>query len=167
MALHDDLLTLARDLVDRNPGAQIEAELRRAISTAYYALFHLLIDEATTRLVAIASLRPRVARSFDHKVMKNVCQEYAKLTLNASGQYVTSAGQVVPQQIWDIASAFVALQEARHQADYNTADAVTHVQADTEVMRSEVVFLGWAAVKADPAADTFLAELLCRGIPKR
>jgi hypothetical protein len=167
MALHDDLLALARLLVDRNPGAQIEAELRRAVSTAYYALFHLLIHEATTRLVAIVSLRPRVARSFDHRVMKSECQDYAKLTLNAAGQYVTTAGQVVPQQIRDIASAFVALQEARHQADYNTATTVTHVQADTDVMRAEAAFLAWVAVQADPAADILLAELLCRGIPKR
>jgi hypothetical protein len=167
MALHEDQLTLARDLVDRNQSVPIEAELRRAVSTAYYALFHLLIHEATTRLVAIAVLRPRVARSFDHRVMNGVCKDYVNLTLNAAGQYVSTAGQIIPQQLWDIASAFIALQEARLQADYNTSATLTHGQADIDVMRAEAAFLDWSAVHTDPAADTFLAELLCRGIPKR
>jgi uncharacterized protein (UPF0332 family) len=167
MSLHADLLTLARDSVDRNPGAQIEAELRRSVSSAYYAVFHLLIHEATTRLVAIAALRARVARSFDHKVMNKVCQEYGSSTPNNTGQYVTSTGYVIPSQIREIARAFVTLQEFRHRADYNTAVTVAHGEADTEVTRAEVAFLDWAAVQADPAADTFLAELLCRGIPRR
>jgi hypothetical protein len=167
MAMHDDLLALARDLVDRNPGTQVEADLRRAVSTAYYALFHLLIHEATTRLVAVTALRQRFARSFDHRVMKTVCVEYAGLPLNASGQYTTPAGQAIPRQIRDIADTFEVLQAARHWADYDMAVTVSHADADIEVMRAEVAFLDWAAVQADPAADSFLAELLCRGIPRR
>jgi len=99
--------------------------------------------------------------------MKTVCDDYANPTVNAAGQRVTLAGQVVPQQIWDIASGLVAFQQARHRADYNTAATITHFEADTEVMRAEAAFLDWDAVRADPAADTFLAELLCRGIPRR
>jgi hypothetical protein len=89
------------------------------------------------------------------------------LSRNSSGQYLTAAGQVVPQQIRDIASAFVSLQDARHLADYDMTAPLIHGEADTEVMRAEVAVLDWAAVQADPAADTFLAELLCRGIPRR
>jgi hypothetical protein len=166
MPLHQDLLSLARELVARNPGAAMEADLRRGVSTTYYALFHLLVHEATTRLVSVGSLRPRVARAFDHRMMKAVCQDYAKLTPGATGQ-LTLAGQLVPQGIKDIAVEFVALQQARHQADYDTAATLTQGQADTDVMRAESAFLNWAAVQADPASDTFLAELLCRGIPKR
>ncbi|MBY0522912.1 MAG: hypothetical protein K2R98_05920 [Gemmataceae bacterium] len=153
--------------MDRNPAAPVEADLRRGISTAYYALFHLLIHEATTQVVAIATLRPRIARAFDHKVMRNVCQDYRKLIPDATGQLLTPAGEIVPRGLQDVASEFVALQEARHQADYNAGVAVAHVEADTDVMRAEVAFIDWQAVRTDPAAATFLAELLCRGIPKR
>jgi hypothetical protein len=146
--------------VGRNPAAPVVADLRRGISTAYYALFHLLVNEATERLVTVVSLRPRVARSFDHKIMKSVCQDYVKLTSNP-------VGQVVPQAIKDIASEFVALQHARHQADYDTSAIITQAQADTDVMRAETAFLDWVAVQGAPATDTFLAELLCRGIPRR
>lgn len=48
MAFPDDLLELAQDLRNLHPeGLRHQANLRRAVSTAYYALFHLLISEAT------------------------------------------------------------------------------------------------------------------------
>src|SRR5947209_19994951 len=124
MPLHDELLALAKELVDRNPGAAVGGDLRRAVSTAYYALFHLLVHEATTRLVTVVTLRPRVARSFDHNVMRKVCQDYAKLVPNAAGQFVLG-GQVVPLGIKTIATEFSTLQEARHRADYDTAAILT------------------------------------------
>lgn len=166
MPLHDDLLSLARELVDRNPLAPIEADLRRGVSTAYYALFHLLIHEATNRLIAVPAIRARVARAFDHGIMKRVCQGYAELVPNGMGQLVFQ-GQIVPPGLKVISLEFMALQEARHQADYAIGATITQVQASTDVMRAELAFLEWAAVHADPAADTFLSELLCRGITKR
>src|SRR4051794_35913072 len=69
MGLHDDLLALARRLVPpflptNQPQALIiEADLRRGVSTAYYALFHLLVHEAMARIVADPRLRSRVGRS--------------------------------------------------------------------------------------------------------
>ncbi len=47
MAFPDDLLELAQDLLNLHPESSHQASLRRAVSTAYYALFHLLISEAT------------------------------------------------------------------------------------------------------------------------
>ncbi len=168
MPHHDDLLALARQMVDRNPGAQIEAELRRAVSTAYYALFHLLVDEATDRLVSIATIRPRVARTFDHNIMKKVCQEYADATDIGAGQFRTKgAGIVIPTALYNIASTFVALQEARIQADYNLGAGVSHAQAAANIERVEAAFKDWLRVETHPATDDFLSELWCRGIPKR
>jgi hypothetical protein len=155
-------------LVDHNPAAPVEADLRRGVSTAYYALFHLLVFSGTDRLVAVAALRPRAARAFGHNVMKTVCHEYARLSRDSTGRFIIAAtGEIVPQGVRDIASAFVALQEARHRADYHTEAVFTRSIADTEVMRAELAFLDWAGVQSDPATETFLAELFCRGIPKR
>jgi hypothetical protein len=166
MALHDELLVLARELVDRNPGVAIPGDLRRGVSSAYYAVFHLLVHEATSRLIAIAGLRGRVGRAFEHRVMKNVCQSYADLNPDANGQLVYE-GVVIPQGIQNIATEFIALQVARHQADYDSLAVITQAQAQTDVTRAELVFLDWVAVQADPATDAFLTELLCRGIPRR
>lgn len=127
MALHDDLLDLAVRLVTASvappqtvaPSAggspsivptiplappKTEAELRRGISTAYYALFHLLIDVATTRGVATAARRSHVARNFEHRNMRLVCAKYTTLSAD-------KAGQPVPLEIQRIANAFVQLNK--------------------------------------------------------
>ena len=43
--LHDDLLAQARHLATRERRRPKQASLRRAVSAAYYALFHYLIDD--------------------------------------------------------------------------------------------------------------------------
>lgn len=155
--MHQDLLSLARHLVDRNPGVPIQADLRRAVSTAYYAFFHLLISETVTRYIVGVDFQARVGRSFVHGRMKDLCKSYVNKQTN-------KVGQAVPPQVNKIASDFVALQTARHRADYNLGDTVTYIQADTEVMRAEDFFLDWAAIQADPAALTFLQDLFCKCI---
>ena len=46
MSFADDLLEQSYHLLNKDGENPKEASLRRAVSTAYYALFHLLIDEA-------------------------------------------------------------------------------------------------------------------------
>lgn len=46
MSIHKDLLQQARLLAILDEKRPKQANLRRAISSAYYALFHYLIDEA-------------------------------------------------------------------------------------------------------------------------
>ena len=94
--------------------------------------------------------------------MKRVCQDYAK-TKTVPGLKQIS----VSFQLNDIAIAFIELQDARILADYDLAAVVTHVEAETEVARAETAFAKWLQVESDPASDHFLAELWCRGIPKR
>jgi uncharacterized protein (UPF0332 family) len=45
VAFADDLLEQALHLANRERKGPRQASLRRAVSTAYYALFHLLISE--------------------------------------------------------------------------------------------------------------------------
>ncbi len=159
MPLHDDLLRLARHIVDRNPTAPAEADLRRAVSTAYYALFHLLVHESAARIVAIAALRPRVVRAFEHRDMRKVCEDYS--------QAVHPGGQPVPQKIQDIAATFITLQQARFEADYNTAKTLTYAEANSSVQLAENSFADWVAVQANPDIDGFLTDLLFQSIRKR
>jgi len=49
MSFADDLLEQSYDLAHKEPANPKQASLRRAVSTAYYALFHLLIDEAVSK----------------------------------------------------------------------------------------------------------------------
>lgn len=167
MAHHDDLLDSALRTVDGRIAAPTEADLRRAVSTAYYALFHLLIDEATQRLVSVPVIRPRVARTFEHKLMRAVCADYKTLKPDAGGSYIGPSGDIVPKLLVEFATTFVSLHEARQIADYDLSRVVTYNSASAHVMSAGQAFQDWLLIQSDPAADAFLAELWCRGMPKR
>src|SRR5260370_7667795 len=67
MAYHDDLLAQALQLVHVSPPSQLS--LRRAVSSAYYAVFHFLISEATSNW-SNTSLRTALGRAYDLGIMK-------------------------------------------------------------------------------------------------
>jgi hypothetical protein len=72
MPFPNDLLEQARHLANREPKRPKQASLRRAVSTAYYALFHLLSME-TAKNWRRPTERFTVARMLDHTPMVKVC----------------------------------------------------------------------------------------------
>ena len=85
---------------------------RRAVSSAYYALFHCLARECADLLIGGSnSARSQEAwrqvyRSLDHGPCKDRCKDKAMI-------------KRFPKGIEDFANAFVTLQERRHIADYD------------------------------------------------
>src|SRR5437016_5480731 len=80
MSLASDLLLQAEHLVQKEPRRPRQASLRRAISTAYYGLFHLLIDDASRMIIpgaASGALRNQVARAFVHREMQSASNRFA------------------------------------------------------------------------------------------
>lgn len=110
----NQLLDVAAELATApRRGAPRQAKLRRAVSTAYYALFHSLVSAASDLLVGQNErTSPRylvVYRSFEHGKMKEVCRQISQGNLrNQFGA-----------QLQECAAAFVELQESRHGADYD------------------------------------------------
>lgn len=78
MDLSRDLLGLANQLARLGNTRPKQVALRRAISTAYYAVFHFLIEQTTKHLAGVqasdASLRAFLARGISHSGMKNICK---------------------------------------------------------------------------------------------
>src|ERR1700722_19345356 len=72
MSFPIDLLEQARHLANREPKRPKQASLRRAVSTAYYAIFHLLSIE-TAKNWKRAAESSTVARMLDHAPMAKVC----------------------------------------------------------------------------------------------
>lgn len=166
-----DLLDQAKRLIGPAPGA-VEADLRRGISTAYYALFHLLIQETMTSVVIDPSFRPKVARALQHGSMRNVCDKYNPTNPNAQGQYIAQAGHSFPQQVItpelrQVAATFISLYAARETADYDDGATVQHTEAFALVQQAETAFQAWLTAQAHQSGTTFLQELLCRSIIKR
>lgn len=110
MSFPEELLELACDLQRREPEPN-QAILRRAVSTAYYALFHLLIG-AAVRNWAPERHRNVLARTFEHPKMKAAC---VGLTNRVK------SGEMLPSELSVVARAFINLQEQRHRADYDNS----------------------------------------------
>lgn len=119
--LASGLLDSAKSLVPANGRKPKQADLRRAVSAAYYAVFHELARTCADALVGkTKSRRPNKAwvevyRGLDHGAAKNACN---------------GAGNVAfPQGILDFADAFKQLQTARHGADYDPMIRLSKVEA--------------------------------------
>src|SRR5690348_10656250 len=69
-----DLLEQAKHLAKREKNKPRQASLRRAASTAYYALFHFLIYEATLNWRR-PEQRKSLSRFFEHGKMKAACEK--------------------------------------------------------------------------------------------
>ena len=78
-------------------GAPRQADLRRAISNAYYGVFHAIVTEAADDFVGKTQRQtPRYAllyRSIDHRSLRTLCEDVVKTTLPAKySKYQPSGG---------------------------------------------------------------------------
>jgi len=135
MAYHDDLLRLASDLIEKDGATQ--AELRRAVSTAYYALFHLLVSETTLNWNRDSS-RNALGRMFDHGMMKRVSDRVAKKTPFTGEDLTAVSGLRL------VAEAFADLQDWRHIADYDNGIVA--------IAKANSAFLAWDKIKHENIA---------------
>jgi len=168
VALHNDLLEQADHLARRETRRPKQASLRRAVSAAYYALFHLLSSDGASLLSPSRpkALKDVMRRGFDHGQMRNVCAGFVQGNLGRPGnRSIPVATRTVLVLLLDpllvrVLEAFVDLQEARHQADYDTAKQWTRLDAVKQVQAARQAFEGWAIVRRTPNATVFLAALL-------
>jgi uncharacterized protein (UPF0332 family) len=130
----DHLLEQAERLVARPAGGQPrQADIRRAISTAYYAVFHAALTAVADEFIG-ATRRGTPAyglayRSIDHRWLRDLCEDVKKPTPPAKYTPYLPAKGIGPNVI-AFATELVALQEKRHAADY---DAVLRFRrADAE-----------------------------------
>lgn len=120
-----ELLEVARLLLNTDfPKTPSDAQLRRAVSTAYYALFHKILRAAAARFVGPdQSATPAfslIYRGFNHRGIRKVCEALRVSTLKGTYKHHLCR-EAVSQDMRDFAGAFTALQDARHLADYDPA----------------------------------------------
>lgn len=165
MALHNDLLAQADRLAHADKKRPKQANLRRAVSSAYYALFHLLVDQGSRFLISgpkREALRHQLMRSFDHAQMKRAAQAFSTAS-PGQNPWRAAVGGTLSASLMAVAHAFVALQEARHEADYDLARAFTRGEAEAFVSRVHTAFADWDVAAGSPEADAFLVALLVKG----
>ncbi len=136
------LLDVARKLAEANPKRPAQPYLRRAISTAYYAVFETLATECANAFIGNGpghsqKARLQVFRALEHGFAKNACKQAAKLNF--------------PQDIIAFADVFIKLQEERHKADYDPFTSYSRAYALVKIQEAEIAIL---SLRKAPRADT-------------
>lgn len=160
MSLAAELLSLAGHLSARERRRPRQASLRRSVSTSYYALFHLLTSEAA-RLVAPSCAVPatqKIQRWFDHAEMKRVCGMFS--TSAAPKQITAILDAPVSSDLQSVAQAFIKLQEARHDADYDLETVWTKLTAQEFVQVAKDASAAWSRIRRSHEANVFALALL-------
>lgn len=160
MAFHDDLLTQARALIRMDRNRPKQANLKRGVSATYYALFHLLIDEACQMLIGSPqkSLRPIVRRAFAHSEMLASAKQFS--TGQVPIKLSAALGLPLSHDLVFVAKTFVDLQQARHEADYAVAAGISRAEALSFLETAEEAFEKWQRIRGNDEAKVFLASLL-------
>ena len=157
------LIGAARPLLgENNKGAPNQTRLGRAVSTAYYALFHGVTRSASDSFVGAKHRQsPRyetVYRGLEHRRMKEGCAAVNKPTLGAKVSKALGAANA-SQEIRDVANAFVKLQKRRHWADYSPAGKITRTQA-RDLVDLAAFAIGQLAAANTEERRNFLAYLM-------
>ncbi|HLH64644.1 MAG TPA: hypothetical protein VKV27_02995 [Solirubrobacteraceae bacterium] len=117
------LLEAAREFAEHQEraGRPRPIWLRRAVSTAHYAVFRAICRQAAAHLVPHAPLEDqlRLARSFTHQTLKETCEWIAGRRGNQPQHARTLVAGLRSTAVAGVAAAFCDLQEARHAADYD------------------------------------------------
>lgn len=165
--LADDLLADAVDLLMepelllRSPGKRgrlKQIRMRRAISAAYYGLFHALCALVADSLVGpVRANRPNRAwaqayRSLEHRKAKDRLEK-----LLDGGRVGTLHG--FPPAVAGVAIAFKSLQEERHRADYSPDAVFAWIEAVT-LLRSALQAVSSLDALRKPDAKALAVWLL-------
>ena len=162
MPFPNDLLEQARHLANREPKRPKQASLRRAVSTAYYAIFHLLSMETAKNWKRPAE-RFTVARMLDHTPMAKACSR-KRDELNNYFKTRPRPGRDfdVLKHIHTIANTFVDMLQHRHTADYDGATKWSRTDVLEKIESVEVAFQGWREIRDEHEAQNFLVTLLLK-----
>ena len=145
-------------------GPPRQVDLRRAISAAYYGLFHFCLTAAADEFVGAnqraTSRYALVYRSIDHWTLKELCSEVRKQSPSAKrAPFFPSGGFGANVQAF--AEAAIELQEKRNRADYDPLPRFR--TSDAKLARSTArVAVHRFQGASDDHRKAFLTILICR-----
>ena len=145
---------LATGALGRGRGRPRQTELRRAVSTAYYAMFHTLAACCAKQLAGATSASSSQAawrqtyRALEHGYARRQCEQHDVL-------------REFPLEIRKFAQQFVSMQFQRHSADYDPEEQFLRIDVLNHVQETERVIAQFNDVPR-PAQRAFAVYVLLR-----
>ena len=160
MAYPTDLLEQAYHLANREPKRPKQASLRRSVSTAYYALFHLLGIEVAKNWKRAAD-RSTLARMLEHGTMAKVCDAKSK-DFSTRRPPLPGRELNVLTHLNTLTGTFVQMYQHRQVADYNNSQKWSRTDVLQKLSLVDAAFQSWHAIRNEPEAQNFLVTLLLK-----
>lgn len=129
----EELFQQAERLIAGEAGSPNQADIRRAISAAYYGIFHATVTAAADLFVGSTNRHENryglAYRSVDHAWLRDLCNYVRAENLAKKIRPYAPAGGF-GANIHAFAAATVDLQEKRHAADYDVMIHMDRSNAD-------------------------------------
>jgi hypothetical protein len=161
LSYSDDLIAHAISLLPDPTEVHLsDVRIRRAVSAAYYAVFHRICADAAELLAPHVSddVRNRIQRWFEHAEMKKICGRFTKPSLDQP--LLDLIGSSAPNDLLFVASSFITLQESRHLADYDLGYTFEWYEARITVELAIRTLGAWERVADSAEANIFVLSLL-------
>ena len=149
MGLADEFIEDARGLAAQGYADQRPSHMRRAISTACYAVFHLFVEDFVEHW-EFEDQRARLGRMFSHGPMRN-----AAYTPKDKRNLTLLERELIDAMI----TAFEQLQKDRHRADYDLGWNLVETDVRNSVTLAEDVFTKWRRIKSEDIARHHLLSM--------
>jgi len=147
MAFADDLLKDAHHLAARGGKRPTQSSQRRAVSTAYYALFHLLIADFVLNW-RTKDQRARLGRMFEHRKM-------SQAEFKVTGRPLSP----VEADLAAVILAFGKLQQERYTADYDVARIWARSDVERTLEIADEAFKCWKRIRKEKIAQDHLMTM--------
>jgi len=138
-----------------------QVDLRRAISNAYYAVFHATLAAAADEFVGVGQRSSETSslayRSISHRNLRDWCENVKKP--QPSARFVRYASAGFDQSMRTFAAAVVELQERRHSADYDPSERFRKADAILALSTGQAALSRLRGASA-PSRRMFLSVLL-------
>jgi hypothetical protein len=164
MSLQEDLLQQADMLAHHETWRPRQSSLRRAVSAAYYALYHTLVTDAAVMLIEggeMEGLRKLLERTFTHESVRDACRAFARDTLPpevATARPEPATG--LDDDVRYVADVFVDMQQARYEADEDTRTELTRSTVTAQIGEVREAMKRWEDIRRRNDARILLVSML-------
>jgi len=142
-----------------------DVKKRRAVSSTYYALFHLLIGETAAKInCPNEKLETSLRRSVGHGSVSAACSAFCE---NATVKKVGKISEVIDpdelingnyQKILNLAKLLCRLKEQREESDYALSDLKTEFYEIRKwIKQVETAVNNWETIKTSETAQVLLS----------
>jgi len=132
------------------------------VSSAYYALFHLLTSETAKNWKRPAE-RATLERMFNHDPMGKVCTaKRDELREFFKSKPPENKETECKRHLKVITEAFADMLQKRHTADYDKTQKWTRVEVWERIDAVKEAFTSWKAIRDHHEAQNFLVTLLLK-----